>query len=181
VQHFVEGTTMPGSGNLDIREWRKRLLEKKPMRDTTPLQIADRLRGAALETERLVAELRPHAAGSAELAATLDDYTCFALLGHYYAEKIRAACALALYDANSDPAEQAASLRHLEAALQHWKRYAAVRDARYVPALYNRIGYVDITALTAKVAADLDLARQWQPGSIKYTGPRAGTEKGFKR
>ncbi|MBM3852950.1 MAG: carbohydrate-binding family 6 protein [Verrucomicrobia bacterium] len=181
VRHFVEGTTMPGSGHLDIREWRKRLLEKRPMQGTTPLQIADRLRGFALETDRLVTELRPHAAGSAELAATLDDHTCFALLGHYYAEKIRAACALALYDANSDPAEQAASLRHLEAALQHWKRYAAVRDARYVSALYNRIGYVDITALTAKVAADLDLARQWQTGSVKYTGPRAGTEKGFKR
>ncbi len=181
IQHFVEGTTMPGSGNIDIREWRKRLQEKTPLRDTTPLQIADRLRGSALETERLVAELRPHAAGSAELVATLDDYTCFALLGHYYAEKIRGACALALYDANSDPADQAASLRHLEVALQHWKRYAAVRDARYVPALYNRIGYVDITALTAKVAADLDLARQWQPGSVKYSGPRAGTEKGFKR
>ena len=181
VRHFVEGVTMPGSGNLDVREWRKRLLEKRPMQGTTPLQIADRLRGFALETERLVAELRPHATGSAELAATLDDHTCFALLGHYYAEKIRAACSLALYDANSDPAEQATSLRHLEAALQHWKRYAAVRDARYMPALYNRLGYVDITALTTKVAADLEIARQWQPGSIKYDGPRAGTEKGFRR
>ena len=29
VRHFVEGITMPGSGNLDIREWRRRLQEKK--------------------------------------------------------------------------------------------------------------------------------------------------------
>jgi hypothetical protein len=181
VRHFVEGATMPGSGNLDIREWRRRLEVKQPMQGTTPLQIADRLRGLALETERLVEELRRHAPRSAELAATLDDLTCFALLGHYYAEKIRAACALALYDSSSDPDEQAAAVRHLESALQHWKRYAAVRDARYVPALYNRVGRVDITALTVKVAADLELARQWQPGTIKDDGPRAGTEKGFRR
>ena len=181
VRHFVEGITMPGAGNLDIREWRQRLQEKRPMQGTTPLQIADRLRGLALETERLVAELRPHAARSAELAASLDDYTCFALLGHYYAEKIRGACALALYDSTVDPAEQTAAVKHLESALQHWKRYAAVRDARYVPALYNRIGYVDITALTGKVAADLDLARQWKTGSVKPGGPRGGTEKGFRR
>jgi hypothetical protein len=181
VRHFVEGVTMPGSGNLDIREWRRRLEERRPMQGTTPLQIADRLRGLALETERLVEELRPHAPRSAELAATLDDLTCFALLGHYYAEKIRAACALALYDSSSDPGEHAAAVRHLESALQHWKRYAAVRDARYVPALYNRVGRVDITALTARVAADLELARQWQPGTIEYEGPRVGTERGFRR
>jgi len=181
VRHFVEGITMPGSGNLDVREWRRRLQERRPMQDTTPLQIADRLRGLALETERLVEALRPHAAGSAELAATLDDFTSFALLGHYYAEKIRAACALALYDSTADPAEQAAAVRHLESALEHWTRYAAVRDARYVPAMYNRIGYVDVTALTGKVAADLDLARTWQTGSVKYDGPRGGTERGFRR
>lgn len=181
VRHFVEGSTMPGSGIVDIREWRKRLQEKRPMQGFTPLQIADRLSGLALETDRLVAELRRHSPLSEELAATLDDFTCFALLGHYYAEKIRGACALALYDSTSDPTEQKNALRHLETALKHWNRYAEVRDARYVPALYNRVGHVDITALTSKVAADLDLARQWQPGSVKYSGPRAGTEKGFRR
>ena len=180
VRHFVEGGVMPGSGNLDIREWGRNLLERRPMQGTTPLQIADRLRGQALETERLIEELRPHAARSEELAATLDDFSCFALLGHYYAEKIRAACALVLYDSTADGVEQAAAVRHLESALQHWKQYAAVRDARYVPALYNRIGYVDITALTDKVAADIGMVRQWQTGSVKYDGPRPGTEKGFR-
>ena len=61
---------MPGSGNLDIRDWCLRQLKKRPMQGTTPLQIADRLRGHALEAERLVEQLRPHAARSEELAAT---------------------------------------------------------------------------------------------------------------
>ncbi len=71
-------------------------------------------------------------------------------------------------------------MRFLENALAHWRRYAAIRDAAYVPALYNRVEWVDITALTEKVAADLDLAREWQPGSLKNDGPRASTEKGFR-
>jgi len=119
---------MPGSGNLDVREWRRRLQEKQPMQDTTPLQIADRLRGLALETERLVEALRPHAAGSAELAATLDDFTSFACSPLLRGEDpcgLRAG-ALRL---GGRPADQAAAVRHLESALQYWTRYAAVRDA----------------------------------------------------
>jgi hypothetical protein len=49
-----------------------------------------------------------------------------------------------------------------------------------VSALYNRVGYVDVTALIEKVAADLDIARNWKPGSLKDDGKRSGTEKGFR-
>ena len=61
------------------------------------------------------------------------------------------------------------------------KHYAAIRDTHYVPALYNRLGYVDITALTGKAAADLDIARDWKLGTLKDNGKRAGTEKGFRK
>jgi hypothetical protein len=66
-------------------------------------------------------------------------------------------------------------------ALAHWKRYAAIRDAHYVPALYNRVGRVDVTALTDQVAADLDIARNWKTGTLKDDGRRSGTEKGFRK
>jgi hypothetical protein len=88
---------------------------------------------------------------------------------------------LALFDARGDKSEQTAALRHLGDALAHWKKYAAVRDAHYVPALYNRLGFVNITALTEKVAADVDLARNWKPGTLKDDGKRAGSEKGFRK
>jgi hypothetical protein len=110
----------------------------------------------------------------------VNDCEALAHLGRYYAAKIRGACALALFDANGDPFEHAAALRHLTEALAQWKGYAAVRDAHYVPALYNRLGHVDITALTASVAADLDIARDWMPGTLKDDGRRSGTEKGFR-
>ena len=73
------------------------------------------------------------------------------------------------------------ALGHLGDALAHWKQYAAIRNAHYVPALYNRVGHVDVTALTVQVAADLDIARNWKPGTLKDHGKRSGTEKGFRK
>jgi hypothetical protein len=34
--------------------------------------------------------------------------------------------------------------------------------------------------LTEKVAVDLDIARNWKPGTLKNDGQRAGTERGFR-
>jgi len=50
-----------------------------------------------------------------------------------------------------------------------------------VPALYGRAGYVNITELTAQVAADLDLARNWRPHTIRAQVPGQNTEAGFAR
>lgn len=124
--------------------------------------------------------LREPAGRDSELQKTLHDCEALAWLGRYYAAKIRGACALALFDDGSDPIEHEAALRHLAGALAHWKNYAAIRDAHYVPALYNRLGHVDITSLTAEVAADLEIARAWKAGTLKDEGKRGGTEKGFR-
>jgi hypothetical protein len=181
VRHFMEGITMPGADVLPVRDWRARLLARRPTDGTTPLEIAAALDGAAVDTLSSLVALRRAARQDAELEKIVDDCEALAWLGRYYAAKIRGACALALFDANGDTFEHAAALRHLGDALAHWKNYAAVRDARYVPALYNRLGWVDITGLTKNVAADLDLARSWQPGTLKDDGRRSGTEKGFRK
>ena len=138
------------------------------------------LAGAAAETSAALTVLREPAKADAELQKTVHDCEALAALGRYYAAKIRGACALALFDANGDLHEQATALRHLADAHGHWKNYAAIRDAHYVPALYNRLGFVDISALTEAVAADLDIARKWKPGTLKDDGKRGGTEKGFR-
>jgi hypothetical protein len=125
--------------------------------------------------------LRDAANEDADLQKTVNDCEALAWLGRYYASKIRGACALALFDVNGDKFEQKAALRHLGDAHSHWKRYAAIRDAHYVSALYNRVGYVDVTALIEKVAADLEIARDWKPGTLKDDGRRSGSEKGFRQ
>jgi len=181
VRHFMEGSSMPGAQVLCIRDWRARLMGRQPMQQTTPLEIAAALEGSAAETLAALDALREPAKQDAELHKTVQDCEALAWLGRYYAAKIRGACALALYDAGGDTCEHAAALRHLGAALAHWKQYAAIRDAQYVPALYNRVGYVDVTALADKVAADIEIARHWKPGSLKDDGRRAGSEKGFRQ
>jgi hypothetical protein len=181
VRHFMEGTAMPGAGVLNIRQWRQRLTAGQPMKETTPLEIADALAGAAARTFASLDGLREAAVEDAELRKNINDCEALAWLGRYYAAKIRGASALALFDGNGDSFDQNTALRHLADALAHWKQYAAIRDAHYVPALYNRLGYVDVTALTVKVAADLDIARTWKPGSLKDDGNRSGTEKGFRK
>jgi hypothetical protein len=181
VRHFMEGSSMPGAGVLSIRDWRKRLTTAQPMGQTTPLEIADALDGAANGTLNSLASLREAAREDAELRKSIADCEALAWLGRFYAAKIRGASALALFDLAGDKLEHDAALQHLASSLAHWKQYAAVRDAHYVPALYNRLGYVDITALTQKVAADIDIARNWKPGSVKDDGPRSGTERGFRK
>ena len=173
VRHFVEGEGMPESGNLNIREWRERLLAKQPMEGVTPLEVAANLQRDAATAKQVVAELRPKQAGDKELRQTLGDMEAFADLGLYYAAKIEGACEIALFDADSKPEHQALAIRHLEDALGYWRDYAAVYTKQYKqPLLYNRVGVVDIPKLAENVAADVELARTWKPGSVGNAPPR---------
>ncbi|MFN0129871.1 MAG: hypothetical protein ACKV19_24665 [Verrucomicrobiales bacterium] len=179
VVEFMDGNAMPGANVLNIRDWRAHLNSRQPMTGTTPLEIAAALDAAAAETFASLESLRAAAKQDPELQKNVNDCEALAWLGRYYAAKIRGACALALFDASNDQFEYTAALRHLTDALAHCKNYAAIRDAHYISALYNRVGYVDVTGFTEKVAADLEIARTWNPGSLKSEGNRGGTEKGF--
>jgi hypothetical protein len=182
VRHFMEGTSMPGANVLCIRDWRARLASGQPMEGTTPLQIAEALGSAfSNETAASMIALSEAARGDDELRKTVIDCDALRHLGRYYAYKIRGACALALFDMNGDTSEQKAAVRYLEDALKLWKRYAWTRRMEYIPALYNRVGTVDLNALTEKVAADIEIARTWKPGTLKDDKKRGGTEKGFNK
>lgn len=170
VRHFIEGETMEGSGNLDIRQWREQLLSGKPMPGTTPLQVAANLRRHADEALAASAQIKipkREIANETELRLTLGDIEAFAHLGSYYAAKIEGACELALFDANGQPDNRDKAVKHLTAALNDWRAYAACYTRQYrQPILYNRVGWVDIPKLAEKVSADIDIALQWKPGSV---------------
>jgi hypothetical protein len=176
VRHFVEGECMPGEANLNIREWREGVLRQTAPQGVTPPQVAGNLRQHAAEALRGVAHIRklPSASSPAkELRLTLGDIESFAHLGRYYAAKIDAACALALYDATTRPEHQQQAIRHLYAALGHWKLYATNYARQYKqPLLYNRVGWVDIPQFTDKVAADVEIAKNWKTGSVPPPPPR---------
>jgi hypothetical protein len=174
VRHFIEGEGMPESGDMTIREWREAFAANRPMQSLTPLQVAENLRRYSETAKSTVAELRPRQGTDKELRSTLADIEAFACLGLYYAAKIEGACELALFDANSEAPHQASAIKHLEAALGHWRNYAAVYTRQYKqPLLYNRVGIVDIPKLADAVATDIEIARGWKPATIGKAPPRS--------
>jgi hypothetical protein len=187
VRDFVEGGTMPGAGVLNIIEWRSGVLGRKMPAGVTPLEIAATLDANSTQALAALPGLRratvAPAASAREYAATLGDIEAMAHLGQYYAAKIRGACDLALFDRTGDAGQHAAAVKHLEAALSHWKNYAAAYTRQYVqPVLYNRSGVVDIPKQTADAAEDVRMARNWKPGTIREKEiQRSRTEAGFRK
>ena len=186
VRNFVEGGTMPGAGVLNIIDWRNGLLAKQMPEGVTPLEIATTLHTNATNALATLPDLQratiTPAPSANEYAATLSDIEAMSHLGLYYAAKIRGACDLALFDKSGDAKQQASAVRHLEAALGHWKNYATTYTSQYVqPVLYNRGGVVDLPKQTEDVTADVHMARDWKPGTIEESKvKRSGTEKGFR-
>jgi hypothetical protein len=178
VREFIERDPMPGSGVLGIKAWRKAVLAGETPPGTTPLQIADALAAHARTVHQLLPDLRARQGFNAEARATLNDLEMFALLGDYYAAKIRAACALALFDRNQDEAQRQEAIRQLQSAVVYWNAYAQNYARQYTPrVLYNRVGWVDRLALLEKVRADVEIARAWKPGTLTSDEPaqRANT------
>ena len=187
VRNFVEGGTMPGAGVLNIIEWRTGLLAKQMPPGVTPLEIAATLDANATKALKALPGLQratvTPAASAREYTATLSDIEAMSHLGLYYAAKIRGACDLALFDKSGDAKQQASAVQHLEAALNHWKNYVAAYTRQYVqPVLFNRAGLVDLPKQTQDVAADVQMARDWKPGTIDEAQiKRSGTEAGFRK
>jgi hypothetical protein len=163
------------------------LLAKQMPTGVTPLEIAATLDANATKALKALPKLQratvAPAASAGEYTATLSDIEAMSHLGLYYAAKIRGACDLALFDKTGDVTQQASAVKHLEAALNHWKNYVAAYTRQYVqPVLFNRAGLVDLPKQTQDVAADVQMARDWKPGTIDEVQiKRSNTEAGFKK
>ncbi|HBY58946.1 MAG TPA: hypothetical protein DEH78_03945 [Solibacterales bacterium] len=113
---------------------------------------------------------------------TLGDITAMAHLGNYYAEKIRGASQLALFDKTAKPSQRESAVKHLLLAADHWKRYAAAYGVQYrQPLLYNRVGWVDLPAFAAKAEQDVSIARLWVPGTVPDEPPSRPADRPFRK
>lgn len=128
---------------------------EEPKGRMTPEQVADQLQQFS---ERSIASISGIEAGTnKELRQTLGDIKAMNSLGNYYAEKIRGAVALHRYETGKDAAHHAEARKHLIAASNHWKQYAAQWSSQYVKQALTRMGLtvVDIAAIQARVDADI--------------------------
>jgi hypothetical protein len=162
VETFIRQPVHPGTDNIPIPEYVEALESGATPRGTTPLQVAQRIDAHADSALASLSRLEKSvgARGNAEFTATLEDIRAMALLGKYYAAKIRGATSLALYRSAREEIHRQDAVRHLSQARDHWLEYTSRTAARYRNPLWtNRVGHVDWRELDAEVAGDIDLAR----------------------
>jgi hypothetical protein len=178
VNDFISGSGIPESGDMNIRDWRVRLLAGESMTGLTPPQVAAQMRGDAQTALDGVAALRPQASDNKELRETLGDIEAMAQLGHYYADKIDGAAELALFDATSKPEHQDAAVKYLEDALVHWRDYATAYTNQYrQPIVSSRVSLIDLPKLSDDAAADIEIAKSRQSGAINDQATKAKKTK----
>lgn len=180
VADYIVREPMPGSGIRTIYLWAKNSHNNQPDSLLSPMAVADTLTQLAHTALSGLKNLPARTIGSfAELDQTLGDIEAFAHIGNYYAAKLKAAGSLALFDQFGNEADRNRAIVYLEQARQHWVDYARVYASLYKPALYNRVGYVNIPDLLVKVEADITLAKQWKPNTIRYE-TKYTTERPFR-
>ena len=128
---------------------------------TPPPEVARRIDARADAALSAIAEWEKSGARrNAEFVATIADIHAMALLGKYYASKIRGATALAQLRHTRDASHQATAIEELTRAAGIWKDYTARARARYRNPLWtNRVGTVDWDELDAEVDNDIAIAR----------------------
>jgi hypothetical protein len=172
---------MQGSNIEGILAWAAKKLNGMQSNFVSPLSVADTLEMYSNISFASLSTLpKPIHQSPTEINQTLSDIQGFALIGKYYAEKIRAACDLALFDATQTENYRKTSLQHLQLAKNFWSRYASVYAIKNKAALYNRVGYVDVEKLKTKVQQDIDMVVKWKAGQNKLI-PNGNTEVPFKQ
>jgi hypothetical protein len=182
VKDFMEVDPMPGSNIMNIAEWAQNFKLNSPDSRMSPLTVADTISKYVKLASIFLQQLPAQKPGSPdELTQTLGDIEAFAAIGNYYQEKIRGACSLALFNFYGLQQDKEDAIHHLTMAKTHWTRYAEMYDAKYKPANYNRVGYVNIPALIEKTEKDIQMAKDWKVGAIKEYKTRPITEKTFRK
>lgn len=153
IQRLIrKGKPMEGTNLLSIETYCARTLADGAINGVTPLQVADQLDDFA---EKAMASLPTKTTGDQELRETLDDIQAMVHLGSFYADRIRGAVSLSLYEKTKQDVRHHESVRYLTASLAHWKAYAKLISTNYKSQLLARIGWVDMLEMTKVYEADI--------------------------
>jgi len=154
VNRFITLGTHGGTDNISIPDYVKALAEGKTPDGTTPVEVSDKLHAHADKALKILAEL-DHG-GNKELRLTLGDIEAIALLGKYYAHKIRGATEHLLYGNTQNETHRQAAISELNNAVAYWRRYTAVALGQYTNPLWmNRVGHANWRDLLDEVLKDV--------------------------
>ena len=162
VETFINQPVHPGTNNIPIPKYVATIARDGQMPEgTIPPRVAEQIDARADAALTALASLKKASQGNnSELLATFEDIRAMALLGKYYAAKIRGATELALFRETRDEKHQGNSVAELTRAADFWKDYTTSTAARYRNPLWtNRVGTVDWRELDGEVDNDIAIAR----------------------
>ena len=168
VDTFITQKVHPGTDNIPIPKYIEAMTREQMLTGTTPFMVADQLDARA---DAVLKNLPPLLFGSNyparyELAQTRVDLEAMALLGKYYAAKIRGATDLAWFRATGAEPHRQRAVKHLERSAEFAGQYAALMSAEYAPRFWtNRVGIVDFAELKLEARRDVDLALAARPAA----------------
>ncbi len=163
ILDYVKVKPMPGSHIRDIVSWTTLYHTNQKDSLISPLAAADSIAKQASIALFTLKDLGSYdIKGISESDKTLSDIEAFGHIGNFYANKIKAAAYISLYNKYQQENQQQQALFFINQALADWKKYAAIHHAKYQPALYNRVGFVDLIALTKEVEKDVDMIKNWK-------------------
>lgn len=153
VEDFYDNPTMEASGILNVEAYVAATLADRAITETTPLDIAAHIAQAA---EAGLSHLQ-HLSGrqGSELDTTLQDIRAMALLGQFYAAKIRATVALGFYKQTGEPSYHQEAIDFLQAGLLPWTAYTALNETRYHSQVFSRTGIFDWAQLRRDAEEEL--------------------------
>lgn len=166
VDTFITQKVHPGTDNIPIPRYVEARIREELLTGTTPFMVADQIDARA---DAVLKNLPPLITGNNyaaryELAETRVDLEAMALLGKYYAAKIRGATDLAWFRATGAEPHRQRAVKHLETAAAFAGRYAALVSAEYAPRFRtNRVGIVDFEEMAREARRDIDIALSAKP------------------
>lgn len=157
VNRFITLGPHGGTDNISIPDYVKAATAGKAIIGTTPIEVSQKLHRHADKALKLLDGMSH--GGNAELRHTLDDIRTMALLGKYYAHKIRGATELALFRATEERRHRQGAIDELNQAAGYWRCYASMALGQYENPLWtNRVGYCDWRKQFQHVLEDVRIA-----------------------
>ena len=157
VNRFITLAPHKGTDNISIVDYVKNLAEGKEMAGTTPIEVSDQIHAHADKALKILDGLGH--GGNKELRLTLGDIQAIALLGKYYAHKIRGATEMLLHGNTTKQEHQDVAVRELNRAAAYWRWHTSVALGQYKDPLWtNRVGRVNWRDLLNEVLKDVTIA-----------------------
>jgi hypothetical protein len=157
VNRFITLDPHKGTDNISIPDYVENLIAGKESTGTTPIEVSNQIHDHADKALKVLDRL-DHA-DDKEMRLTLGDIRAVALLGKYYAHKIRGATELAIFRKTKKKNHQDVAVRELNRAATYWRLYTSVALGQYKDPLWtNRVGRCNWRNLLNEVLKDVTIA-----------------------